>query len=204
MAFEVFPVPHDDESARAWQHRVKEFRLLALKTAPDAFLTTYEQAAAYPDDLWYTRLIDPLAFTFLVLQENRIVGSLVLIGPLPYLAEDHSPLENPWNPPVLAPGSPAKDIAASHWRINGMFVLPEARRQGIAKAVIEKSMAFGREQAALSGKEFVTSIAVDSENPAAKDLYEACGFVTIRSESTPGTGRSVLLQKYMPRVAETA
>ena len=205
MAFEIFPVPHDDEIARAWQHRVKEFRLLALKTAPDAFLTTYAEAAAYPDDLWLSRLTNPEAVTFLALQESRIVGSLTLIGPLPYLAEDHSPRDNPWNPPAVAATSPAKERAAvSHWRINGMFVHPEARRQGIAKAIIEKSMAFAREQAALSGKEFVASIAVDDDNPAAKNLYKTCGFVTIRSETEPGATRSILLQKYMPRVAKTA
>jgi GNAT superfamily N-acetyltransferase len=204
MAVEIFLIPRDDESARTWQHRTKDFRLFALKTAPEAFLSTYEREVAFADDVWYTRITNPQASTFVALQESRIVGSLVLIGPLPYVAEDHSPRENPWLPPSTTATSPAKEPAVSHWRVNGMFVLPEVRRQGTAGALIEKSMAFGQEQAALSGKEFVASIAVDDDNPPAKRLYEKCGFVTIKSEPLePDSPRRILLMKYMPRVGES-
>jgi ribosomal protein S18 acetylase RimI-like enzyme len=204
MAFEIFLIPRDDESARTWQHRIKDFRLLSLKTAPDAFFSTYEREVAFADDVWYTRLTNPQAATFVALQESRIVGSLTLIGPLPYLAEDHSPHENPWLPPSTTATLPAKEPAVSHWRVNGMFVLPEVRRQGTAKALIEKSIVFGREHAALSGKEFVASVAVDDDNPPAQRLYEKCGFVTIKSEPTESDSpRMVLLMKYMPRVGES-
>ena len=205
MPFEIFQVPHDDESGRTWQHRSKEFRLFALKTAPEAFLSTYDKEAAFEDEVWYTRLIDPQAFTFFALQESRIVGRLVLIGPLPYLAEDHSPLDNPWFPPKTDGTTPAKTPTVSHWRINGMFVLPEMRRQGTAKALIEKSLEFGREQAASAGMPMVASIAVDDDNPPAVKLYEKCGFRTIRSESEgSGSSRRVSLMKYSPRVGEVA
>lgn len=203
MTFEIFLVPHDDESARAWQHRVKEFRLLALKTAPDAFLSTYEREAAFGDDVWYQRLMNPQASSFLAIQDSRIVGSLTLIGPLPYLPEDHSPVENPWNPPASSTSTP-EDIPVSHWRTNGMFVLPEARRQGIAKALIERSIEFGHEQAALSGKEFVGSVAVEGDNHAAKRLYENTGYVTITSELDPGARRKVLLMKFLSGTGEQA
>jgi GNAT superfamily N-acetyltransferase len=196
MAFQIFLVPHDDEAARAWQHRVKEFRLLALKTAPDAFTSTYEREAAFGDNVWYQRLMNPQSSSFLAIQDSRIVGSLTLMGPLPYLAEDHSPRGIPWNPPASSTSTP-EDIPVSHWRTNGMFVLPEARRQGTAKALIERSIEFGHEQAALSGKGFVGSVGVDRDNHAARKLYEHAGYVTISSEPDPDAPRNVLLMKYV-------
>jgi GNAT superfamily N-acetyltransferase len=204
MSFEIFQVPHDDESARTWQHRYKDFRLFALKTAPEAFLSTYAREAAFEDDVWYTRLTNPEAFTFFAVQESRIVGSLTLIGPLPYFAEDHSPLANPWLPPDTEGTAPADTPTVSHWRVNGMFVLPEMRRQGTAKVIIEKSLDFGREKAACSGKLFVASVAVDDENTPAVKLYEKCGFVTIKSEPEGrDSSRSVSLMKYKPRAEQS-
>jgi GNAT superfamily N-acetyltransferase len=188
MAFEIFLVPHDDEAARAWQHQVKEFRLLALKAAPDAFSSTYEREAAFGDDVWYQRLMNPKASSFLAIQDSRIVGNLTLIGPLPYLAEDYSPASSTSTP---------EDIPVSHWCTNGMFVLPEARRQGIAKALIERSIEFGHEQAGLSGKEFVGSVGVNRDNHAARKLYEYTGYVAISSEPDPDAPTNVLLMKYV-------
>lgn len=201
MAPESFLIPRNDESARTWQERYKDFRLLSLKTAPEAFLSTYDREAAFEDEVWFKRLTNPEAFTFVAVDSRRIIGSLTMIGPLPYIPEDHSPLQNPWNPPLTGKTTPAKELTTSHWRINAMFVLPEARRQGTAKDIIEKAIAYARELAVLSGKEFVASIAVDDDNLPAKYLYEKCGFVTIKSElEKPDSPRMILLMKYMPRV----
>jgi GNAT superfamily N-acetyltransferase len=64
----------------------------------------------------------------------------------------------------------------------GMFTLPSARGQGIAKAILAKAIQYGVDQAGKSGKTFVGTIAVDDDNPAALALYEKCGFRTIIQE----------------------
>jgi GNAT superfamily N-acetyltransferase len=201
MAFDIFLIPHDDESARSWMQRIKAFRLFSLQVAPDAFLSTYAREVAFTDDVWYGRLTNPDAFTFVALQSSRVVGSLALVGPLPSRPEERTPLANPWLQTNGDTAAPVKEPDASHWRINGMFVLPEARGQGVAKGLIEKSIVLGREMAVLSGKEFIASIAVDDDNLPAKSLYEKCGFVTIGEETlAPGSPRTVLLMKYIPEV----
>lgn len=80
-----------------------------------------------------------------------------------------------------------------------MFTLPEVRGKGIAKILMEKGIAIGREEAAKSGKEFVMSIVVDADNVAAKALYERSGFITIKEEPRSlGSTRTALLMKYSP------
>lgn len=205
MASKSFLIPKDDDSARTWLERYKDFRLLSLKTAPDAFLSTYEREAAFEDDTWFNRLTNPDAFTFVTIDSSRIVASLTMIGPMPYIPEDHSPLQNPWLPPSTGKTTPAQELTTSHWRINAMFVLPEVRRQGAARDIIESAIVYARGRAVLSGKEFVASLAVDDDNLPAKYLYEKSSFVTIKSEcEKPDSSRMILLMKYMPRVQEAA
>jgi GNAT superfamily N-acetyltransferase len=201
MAFDIFLIPHDDESARSWFQRIKEFRLFSLQAAPDAFSSTYAREIAFTDDVWYGRLINPDAFTFVALQSSRVVGSLALVGTLPSRPEERTPLANPSLQNSRDTAAPGTEPEASHWRINGMFVLPEARGQGVAKGLIEKSIVFGCERAVLSGKEFIASIAVDDDNLPAKSLYEKCGFVTVGEEPlAPGSPRTVRLMTYIPKV----
>jgi ribosomal protein S18 acetylase RimI-like enzyme len=78
-----------------------------------------------------------------------------------------------------------------------MFTLPEVRRQGIAKALMEKVVEFGSQEASRTGREFAGSIVVDADNPAAKALYERSGYVVLREEPVSlGSSRTVLLMKY--------
>jgi GNAT superfamily N-acetyltransferase len=196
MAFEVIQIPKDDESIRRYVDQVKAFRLLSLQTSPSSFLSTYTRESAFTDDIWYARLSNPKAITFIAVQSDRIVSSIALIGPLPFGPDVLSPLGNPW---VSMDGDATVKIpTTSHWRINGMFTLPEARGQGTAKALIEAAKKFGAAQAEASGKGLVLSIAVDEDNVAAKSLYERCGFVTIKEEINRGDLRNVLLMKWQP------
>ena len=196
MAFEIIQIPKDDESIRRYVDQVKAFRLHSLQTSPEAFFSTYARESAFTDDVWYKRLSNPEAITFIAVQSDRIVSSIALIGPLPYGPGELSPLGNPW---VSMDGDAAVKIpTTSHWRINGMFTLPEARGQGTAKALIEAAQKFGAAQAEGSGKDPVLSIAVDEDNVTAKSLYERCGFFTIKEEINRGDMRNVLLMEWQP------
>ncbi|KAH6678355.1 hypothetical protein B0J14DRAFT_559494 [Halenospora varia] len=196
MSFETIQLPRDDAGIRSYLERYKAFRLLALKTAPAMFGSTYERETAFMDEIWYNRLSNPQAFTFVTMLGEKVVGTLTIVGPLPFSVEESAPLSNPWN---SLDGKPPPEPSYSHWRVNGMFTLPEVRGKGIAKILMEKGIAIGREEAAESGKEFVMSIVVDADNVAAKTLYERSGFITIKEEPRSlGSTRTALLMKYSP------
>lgn len=197
MAFEIVQIQKDDESIRLYVEQVKNFRLLSLKTSPESFGSTYARESAFTDDTWYQRLKNPQAHTFIALQSNQIVSFIVLVGPLPRDVEELSPLDVHLIP-LDSSAAPVNIPTTSHWRINGMFTLPDARGKGIAKAIIEAAKVFGSKEAAMAGKQLVVSIVVDKDNTPARSLYEKSGFVTIQEEIDPENGKGVLLMKYSP------
>ncbi|TAQ89002.1 hypothetical protein B7494_g2684 [Chlorociboria aeruginascens] len=193
MSFEVVRIPHDEEGMRQYVDRYKAFRLLSLQVSPESFLSTYARESAFTDDVWRDRLLN--ATTFVALQSHQIVSTLTILGPLPYPPHESAPSQNPW---TLLDVTDPQDPAVSHWRINAIFTLPEARGQAIATTLIRKSINFASNEAAKSGKPMVASIAVEGNNAPAKSLYEKCGFVVIR-EDTMALGneqRSILLLTY--------
>lgn len=111
-------------------------------------------------------------------------------------ARSSSPSQDPWG---LLNTDPA-ELPYLHYRVNGMFTLPEARGQGIAQALIAKIVEYGSSEAAKCGKSFESTIVVDSDNPAARGLYEKCGFVAIKEEAYAADNpRMVILMKYIPK-----
>ncbi|KAE8453763.1 hypothetical protein EG329_009274 [Mollisiaceae sp. DMI_Dod_QoI] len=197
--FEIIQIPHDDESVRAYLEQYKAFRLYSLKTAPGAFGSTYEREIAFTDDIWYDRLANPIANTFFAMQSDRVVCMLTAMGPLACTPEEFTPSTDPW---TFLNKDPAATVQ-SHFRVNGMFTLPEARGQGVAKALMERFFKYGAVEAAKVGKEFVSSIVVDADNPPARNLYEKCGFVALSEEPFgPGGSRIAVLMKYDPNSSE--
>lgn len=89
MPFEIVQVSRDDESIHTFVERYKEFRLLSLKVAPEAFGSTLERERAFTDETWYDRLANPKAVTFLALQGGRVIGSLTTVGPLPFGPDEY-------------------------------------------------------------------------------------------------------------------
>jgi len=200
MAFEILQLPKDPDGIRSHVEQYKAFRLLSLQTDPDSFGSSYEREIAFSEDIWYNRLANPDAVTLVALQSGCIVCTITILGPLPFSPEELSPTVNPWE---LKGGATQ---SRSHWRINGMFTLPQARGQGIAKALIKKGLEYASTQAARSGKPFVASLVVDNDNLAAKALYEKCGFSTIKEDpfSRRGQNVAVLLMKFTPEAQEAS
>ncbi|TVY85131.1 hypothetical protein LSUE1_G000422 [Lachnellula suecica] len=200
MAYQIIQVSRDDETIRKYVERYKAFRLLALKVAPLSFGSTFKTESAFTDEMWYNRLANPQAVTFLALHGDVVTGSLTAVGPLPFTPEELLFSGNPW---TSLDGHVPEELTYSHWRVNGMFVSPEARGQGIAKALMTRVLTFTKEEASRTGKEFAGSIIVDSDNLAAKTLYEKAGYVTIRGEELgDDAGRTALLMKYLPGQAK--
>jgi hypothetical protein len=88
MPFEIIQIPRDDASIRLHVERYKTFRLLALKTDPDAFGSTYSREVAFTEDVWYNRLANPQVQTFLALQSDQVVCTVSIAGPLPCTPEE--------------------------------------------------------------------------------------------------------------------
>lgn len=128
MSYEILRLPHDIQGVRSNVERYKAFRLLSLQVSPEAFSSTYEREKSFDDETWLSRLTNPSATTFIANQSNRIVSTLTVIENLPQAPEDISPLGNPWIAVSEESSLPPKVL---HSRINGMFTLPEARREGL-------------------------------------------------------------------------
>ncbi|WP_334177636.1 GNAT family N-acetyltransferase [Pseudoxanthomonas sp.] len=63
-------------------------------------------------------------------------------------------------------------VSASRvWILNDLLVLPEARRNGIARALLAAAAEFAREDGALR-----LELETDHDNPAAQALYRAMGW----------------------------
>ncbi|KAG9235639.1 acyl-CoA N-acyltransferase [Amylocarpus encephaloides] len=202
MSYKILKIERDDASVRTVMERYKAFRLLALQTAPEMFGSTYERELAFTDDAWYDRLASPMATSLLAIQEDRTIGSITMVGPLPFAPEQASPTSNPWGA-LGKKSSDPQDYA--HFRVNGMFTLPEVRGQGAAKALMQRSIKQAILDAKELGREYVGSIVVDSDNPAAVGLYKKFGYETIGEEPRePGSIRTALLMKYVPNAQAAA
>jgi hypothetical protein len=92
VSFDLVQVPRDPESALAYVERYKSFRLLALKTSPEAFGSTYAREAAFTDDVWHNRLMNPAAATFFAQQDGRLLSTITILGPLPFGVDELPPV----------------------------------------------------------------------------------------------------------------
>lgn len=189
MTYEIIHISSED-LVRAYAGKYKEFRLLSLQVAPEAFASSYSREAAFPDEVWYERLANPHAATYFALENSKIIGTVSVLGPLIYGPEDMTVLGNPWQ----AIGDKTSNIQAmGHYRMNGVFTLPDVRGQGVGKALVEAALKYAGGQAAVQGKAFVCSIVVESDNAGAQRLYERCGFVAMKE--VPNGDTSVILMK---------
>ena len=144
--------------------RLRELRLASLQADPGAFGATYESDAGRPDAWWErgARLSGAGAEqrTFVVVDdEDRWLG-MALVRP-----DDESPGDA-----VL----------------NAMWVAPEARGRGHARALCEACAAWAQERgfAALN-------TAVVAGNAAARRTYESAGFIPVGTSTWTGHGRTL-------------
>jgi ribosomal protein S18 acetylase RimI-like enzyme len=127
--------------AAEWR-TVKEIRLRALGHDPAAFGSTLAREQAYDDDLWHERTA--AGRTFLARRDGAVVG----------LASFY-----------VEPGR-------EHERqLVGMWVAPEARRTGVAPALVRAVCA----AAAAEGAARLTLFVAEGNEPARR-LYERLGF----------------------------
>ena len=130
----------------------REVRLRALHDHPDAFGASYEEGLARPDSAYVDQLRTADASP-----DQRIFGAFddtALVGMVGFFRATYAKTRH-------------------HGTIWGMYTAPEARGQGIGRALMETALAFAR---TLPGLEQV-NLSVVTTNAGARALYLSLGFV---------------------------
>jgi ribosomal protein S18 acetylase RimI-like enzyme len=147
--------------------------LHAYEHAADAFTSTPEERAAEPDAWWVNRIANPTGLTvaFGAFDAKELVGVVAL---------EYSPKPKP------KPKPKTKHKAL----LVGMYVMPHARGQGIARALMQAAMAHASARNGVT----VIQLEVTHGNAAATALYESLGFQAYGIEPmavrTPGGYRA--------------
>jgi GNAT superfamily N-acetyltransferase len=130
--------------AAEWQ-MLRELRLRALADAPDAFSNTLEEAAALPEQVWRQWAQGgPASVDFIAWEGNVGVGMAAIF---------------------------AVDDAPGRMQLVAMWVDPRHRRQGVARALVERAVRWAEERQA---REVILWVA--DHNLPARMLYERVGF----------------------------
>ena len=127
-----------------WE-RLRDVRLRALAQDPHAFLETHARASSFPDELWQERATPTADRSSFVVERAGKFDGLVSC-----FVADH-------------PGTVF---------LVAMWVAPELRGTGTARALVERVIDWAREQGAS-----LVSLSVEPHNDRAARLYENCGFV---------------------------
>ncbi|KAK7727030.1 60S ribosomal protein L10A [Botryosphaeria dothidea] len=194
----IATLPRDCSDKSAWNElvsRQKDFRLLSLRIAPDAFGSTYAREQQFTWDVWENRLTNMQATTFVavpgdlnqtteshdgpgvkeILQRGWL-GQLVLIR---MNQDDRAKLSASQSPWTALKGGETSEDALAHYHLNGMFVVPSAREQGIARKLVEHALIRTRPGGSITQK---YTVIIWAKNEAARRTFESCGFKVIGEE----------------------
>ncbi|KAI1459395.1 hypothetical protein F4805DRAFT_455878 [Annulohypoxylon moriforme] len=178
----IEPIPTDNEGCQFYLDQYKPFRLAALKQDPDAFGSTYDREINFTNDDWLSRIKNPLVKTFVAVRphDGRVLSATSLIGPLP----NPDPSSNPFQASTeMRDGGDQHhnhgnaQVSPLSFQISGVYTTPEARGQGIAKALIKTASEQALNSAKRQDKQLSLSVVVYASNNAAIALYENCGYV---------------------------
>ena len=193
----------DQESMLEMATALREFRLEALRATPDAFASTYETEVQYPMGQWLQRLKNPDAWHIVATEHwehdgsekdqgynsfmpRRWFGMILVMAKRSMKRE--SAASSPWIQHVAHTSNKLdkqdseaeqKGVVSqySHYQLHGTFVHPSARRCGIGTRLTREALSFVKAMMTKQALPTVrVDVLVDSENTAAKSLYQSCGF----------------------------
>lgn len=172
----ALPVPPDNFSV----NKFAALRLRALQTDPSSFGSTYEREIAFTEEQWRARLS----------ADSRIT----------LIASIEQPYDNGgWvaTASVLAPSdltfgalAPLRDVGVGGdiYVLVGMWTMPEHRKRGVGKALVELAMKWIRARARRSedGRNKWLALQVTEGNIVAREMYSSMGFRTVPTKDTEG------------------
>lgn len=187
----------DNDVAKVFAMKMRDVRLQALRAAPEAFASSYEEENQKDLSFTMDRLAKGEADHFFAtdcsiapwsaetnedffeqLFNSTWVGMIVLIGPLsPAQSAAISAKRDPLMRPEQEKSSVDIEGALSgivHFQINGIFVDPTIRRAGLGMALVEAALA--KAHAKAGDHEIQCTVLVDSKNLAARNMYQKAGF----------------------------
>ncbi|MBP2241904.1 RimJ/RimL family protein N-acetyltransferase [Cytobacillus eiseniae] len=125
----------------------REMRLIALKSHPEAFASSFEEEKENPADIYAKRFASDESYTFGAFEKEKLIGSVTLLKETK-LKLKHRAL------------------------IVAMYVSDDSRRKGVGKALIAAALDHAKSQAGIEQ----IYLAVESTNEPAKKLYSSFGF----------------------------
>jgi ribosomal protein S18 acetylase RimI-like enzyme len=205
----IAALPRSLESKQDWDELValsKNFRLKSLQLSARSFGSTYEREVQFDTKQWEDRLTNPKATSFIAVEvdhpttqtqdmvicpdrlwKKKWVGFLVLVGPsidgTTNVQTDDGPVtvDLPKNPSLGELIAQWGIGGSPHYIVNAVYVMPESRRMGIGKKLIEGCITHMKNDAEKRGAKAVKfTLRVDYENEAARTLYEKCGFSIVK------------------------
>ena len=141
--YDVRPVRPDE-----WE-RLRAIRLEMLRDTPEAYITTLDEALAFPDDVWIDRAVKGAAgedqSTLIAVDGTDTVGMAVGLLPRPFR-------------PDVAP-------------VVSVYVAPRARRSGVGTRLMGAVEAWAKSVGA-----HATSLWVVDGNDPARSFYDSLGY----------------------------
>jgi GNAT superfamily N-acetyltransferase len=159
----------------------KEFRLFALRTAPDAFAATYEQEVEFADERWIQRLKNLNATQFLATfkddkepwKRSKWLGMIVLVHNELHTLNDFNQAKNVVSEQQL----PDRLLQEVQYHMNAVFVDPMVQGKGLGKLLLQQTLEYAREDIKNRGyARAKVSTLLDSWNKVAYNLYQGQGF----------------------------
>ncbi|TLD14863.1 hypothetical protein PspLS_10887, partial [Pyricularia sp. CBS 133598] len=157
-------IPRNAQGEELYLTSVKPFHLASLQLERKAFSSTFEREPAFGGAEWLTRLHNPAATTFIARRDDidaadtaqvKVLSTLTLLR----VVQGKGDIEN-----------------TALWEVNAVFTLPEARRRGIAVALLKEALCWARKSAEAEGRLCVVAVGVYFTNKTATALYRAAGF----------------------------
>lgn len=147
------------------------YRALMLEgflQAPDAFTSSFEERASLPDSFWIDRLSSASGASAVLgmLDNEKLVGTCALL---------------------YSTGTKTRHKG----RLAAMYVLPDYRKRGVAKSLLDRALNLARERDGLT----MLTLTVTRGNSAAEALYRAAGFVEFGVEPMAVRGSAGYLSK---------
>ncbi|KAF7986986.1 hypothetical protein HWV62_55 [Athelia sp. TMB] len=163
------PKPPSDSQASDFA----ALRLLALKSDPSSFSSTYEREVAYTPDQWKARLSAPESATFVLSYlpsveraETEWIGTVSVLIPSHLTFKALEPLRG-------AGVGKGGEI----YLLVGMWVAQDHRGRGLGKKLVHDAMEWVRDHADAEGIErAVLALQVSATNEIGRSLYIGMGF----------------------------
>ncbi len=158
--------------------RYSHIRLSALKTNPEAFSSTFEEAAKYTQQQWSERVNTDGRTTLAARRGGSDAaedGHEEWLGTLSVL---HPRMLRPMTgvfPLIPRIGDAVARDEIDRYLLVGMWVHPSARKTGIGEKLIQAALDIIKDEAGVPSK--MVFLEVHTENAVAKGLYAKMGFM---------------------------